>query len=381
MPALRVLNLMGNPVIKHIPNYRRTVTVRLQHLTYLDDRPVFPKDRACAEAWARGGYAAEKEERELWESRERKKITDSIEALAMIKRRAEERRREKEGREGGAMAPADSKDRQNECHAAGDTQQSLELFAKDSFEARAELFPEEAWPEGVSSRKAEAGVPAGSLSAPHPVPLEVSASLEMVAAEGASATEPCGTGTEDAGAVGTEKLFIGDLPDLEDMDDTGAPLDDQDKEWCFPKIEALPSGTPDRDTELDGAALPKPEHSPAGALSHIFAVSRDTSKKAKAPFEDILNKEVTRDLATQSKNTKFMRPLIQELGDEPSGQALRSPRCRRDILESRDGDRDRDLPGASSPGDRTEKDKVQPEVVSREPSVGTGRGDVEFSLD
>lgn len=91
--ALRVLNLMGNPVIRNIPNYRRTVTVRLKHLTYLDDRPVFPKDRACAEAWARGGLTAEKEERQLWESREQKKIRDSIEALAMVKQQKERQER------------------------------------------------------------------------------------------------------------------------------------------------------------------------------------------------------------------------------------------------------------------------------------------------
>ncbi|XP_019490337.1 PREDICTED: dynein assembly factor 1, axonemal [Hipposideros armiger] len=101
MPDLRVLNLMGNPVTRLIPNYRRTITVRLKSLTFLDDRPVFPKDRACAEAWARGGYAAEKEERRQWESREQKKITDSLEALAMIKRRAAERRRQKASQEKG----------------------------------------------------------------------------------------------------------------------------------------------------------------------------------------------------------------------------------------------------------------------------------------
>lgn len=60
-----------------------------------------PLNRACAEAWARGGYAAEKEERQQWEKRERKKITDSIEALARIKRRAEERKRQKESQEKG----------------------------------------------------------------------------------------------------------------------------------------------------------------------------------------------------------------------------------------------------------------------------------------
>ncbi|XP_030675273.1 dynein assembly factor 1, axonemal [Nomascus leucogenys] len=149
MPDLCVLNLMGNPVIRHIPNYRRTVTVRLKHLTYLDDRPVFPKDRACAEAWARGGYAAEKEERQQWESRERKKITDSIEALAMIKRRAEERRRQRESQERGEMTSSDdgenvpaSAEGKEEAPGDRETRQKMELFVKESFEAKDELYPE-----------------------------------------------------------------------------------------------------------------------------------------------------------------------------------------------------------------------------------------------
>ncbi|XP_073515712.1 dynein axonemal assembly factor 1 isoform X2 [Phyllobates terribilis] len=96
MPNLHVLNLMGNEFIKKIPNYRKIVTVRLKGLTYLDDRPIFPKDRACAEAWARGGREAEMEEREQWETRERKKIQDSIDALSEVRRRAEERKRRKD---------------------------------------------------------------------------------------------------------------------------------------------------------------------------------------------------------------------------------------------------------------------------------------------
>ena len=44
----------------------------------MDDRPVFPKDRACAEAWAAGGPEAEKAERELWVNKEKKQISDSV---------------------------------------------------------------------------------------------------------------------------------------------------------------------------------------------------------------------------------------------------------------------------------------------------------------
>uniref|UniRef100_A0A4W4GBZ6 Dynein assembly factor 1, axonemal n=1 Tax=Electrophorus electricus TaxID=8005 RepID=A0A4W4GBZ6_ELEEL len=92
MPNLRVLNLMGNEVIKKIPNYRKSLIVRLKQLTYLDDRPVFPKERACSEAWATGGLEAERREMELWQTRERRKIQDGLDAMAAIRDSALKRR-------------------------------------------------------------------------------------------------------------------------------------------------------------------------------------------------------------------------------------------------------------------------------------------------
>lgn len=59
--------------------------------------------RACAEAWARGGPVAEREERQLWDSRERKRITDSLEALALIRQQAQKRREAGQGRTGGHL--------------------------------------------------------------------------------------------------------------------------------------------------------------------------------------------------------------------------------------------------------------------------------------
>ena len=96
MPKLRVLNLMKNGVCGKIRMYRKTVTVRCKELTYLDDRPVFPRDRACAEAWAKGGPEAEKAERVRWQNKDRLKIEEGFSYLRKLRERAEKKRREAE---------------------------------------------------------------------------------------------------------------------------------------------------------------------------------------------------------------------------------------------------------------------------------------------
>ncbi|XP_057569548.1 LOW QUALITY PROTEIN: dynein axonemal assembly factor 1 [Hippopotamus amphibius kiboko] len=419
MPDLRVLNLMGNPVTRNIPNYRRTVTVRLKHLTYLDDRPVFPKDRACAEAWARGGYAAEREERRQWENRERKKITDSIEALAAIKRRAEERKRQEASQEQGcsqltvdfcsAEVPTPGCARDGDARVEGkealsqedrERRQKMELFVKESFEAKDELFPEK-WEK--SSLLEELPVdadgetggqePGGVLPAEAP-PRSPGAAWEesapqTVATEHASGTELVG-GAEDLEATRLEtkeKLFIEDLPDLEDVDAGGSP-EDQDEKMCFPKITVISSLSDDSDPELDNTALPVLETTSTGALSNIFAVSKDTSRKAETdrPFTGIFKAAAERGLETQRRDTKAPCPLIQELDDEePSGQPPPPPACKREGAAapcSEDGDGA--LLPTSPPGNCPEKDEVQSETQPEErpePQAGEDQEDIEFGLD
>ncbi|PBC29261.1 Leucine-rich repeat-containing protein [Apis cerana cerana] len=78
MKELRVVSLMGNPILKAIKLYRKTMILKCKNLKYLDDRPVFPRDRACAEAWMRGGPEEEAAERKRWIEAEQKKINDSV---------------------------------------------------------------------------------------------------------------------------------------------------------------------------------------------------------------------------------------------------------------------------------------------------------------
>eukprot|EP00051_Salpingoeca_urceolata_P032696 m.16939 g.16939 ORF g.16939 m.16939 type:complete len:502 (+) comp5356_c0_seq2:172-1677(+) len=110
MPNLRVVNLMGNPAIKKIANYRKTLILRCPQLSYLDDRPVRDKERACTEAWARGGREAEREERDRWNKADRDRQSRAVDYLMGIRNQALARKEEEQARGDGdaAVSPAAS---------------------------------------------------------------------------------------------------------------------------------------------------------------------------------------------------------------------------------------------------------------------------------
>ena len=64
-PTLNLLRTLGNPFVKQVPAYRKTVLARLPQLNSFDDLRVFPKDVRLAQAFAAGGVAREREERAL----------------------------------------------------------------------------------------------------------------------------------------------------------------------------------------------------------------------------------------------------------------------------------------------------------------------------
>ena len=93
---LSLLKLQGNPVVSEVPSYRKMIVCGFERLNYLDEMPVFPKDRRLALAWRRGGVEEEKAERARYfeeERAERERQRQRFNDMVITARAAAEARR------------------------------------------------------------------------------------------------------------------------------------------------------------------------------------------------------------------------------------------------------------------------------------------------
>ncbi|XP_069824569.1 dynein axonemal assembly factor 1 isoform X3 [Dendropsophus ebraccatus] len=356
MPNLHVLNLMGNELIKKIPNYRKTITVRLKGLTYLDDRPIFPKERACAEAWYRGGREAEIEERERWETKERKKIQDSIDALSEVRRQAEERkRRKKMEKEGNEQTSNTMATEVEERHCRNEeSKEKIQRFVEETLEACAELT------SNISSESLR-GPLIQVLEADEQKPAEkyadidhdhyafkerdykaennrlqsvdadsscvINESQEEINKEGSLTTGLVDDeDIENVPLKATEKLYIDDLPDLEDVaiDELQGAI--TTKKVYRPKIEVISADSDESDGEWEKEDMTTSMGDNEQPRHHLLSLFTKN------------NVELSMSSDIQSESTfPPKRPLIQEIVNEDLND--------RDHTGSQNGNHDLDLLG------------------------------------
>ncbi|XP_072135340.1 dynein axonemal assembly factor 1 isoform X1 [Mobula birostris] len=359
MPNIRVLNLMGNEVTKKIPNYRKMLTVRLKQLTYLDDRPVFPKDRACAEAWARGGWSAEKEERKQWETSERRKIQESIDALVAIKKAAEEKRRLQEMEAKGEDLLSETVPEITACSSDAETLRKIDKFVNDALTNQEEALVDRQqetkgknqyhkpclltsdqekqpsiWERTSESELVQSGEGITSLSLNtsnqlqnetfNSDPADQSDILSKIKpAQEILVTELDKTDTMDTIHLeGSQRLYIDNLPDLEDVD----RCDLSETEYTFSKkanhhakIKVLDTGCDySNSNSKDGVQTRKEEIIVEISAKQNKCICRPLPDKEKADEALEVNS------AKQRTSSKAGRSLIRERNPEKVTTAMNS---------------------------------------------------------
>lgn len=93
MSQLEALYLSKNPCIRKISMYRKSMTMALPNLQYLDERPVFEAERLTADAFKRGGKEEEERVRKEWADRKQRKDRENVERGMRIEEESRDERK------------------------------------------------------------------------------------------------------------------------------------------------------------------------------------------------------------------------------------------------------------------------------------------------
>ena len=159
MPKLACLYMQGNPVVSQLRQYRKRMIASIASLAYLDDRPVFPLERRCAEAWAAGGLDAEKAARKAFKEEEAAKQRRDHEYLTNLRERSRAKREALAEKGKRALADLGLSDSDGEYEPE---QEPPELVAARAKLAQYEARPGEEEPPELTAARAARGLAAAA---------------------------------------------------------------------------------------------------------------------------------------------------------------------------------------------------------------------------
>ena len=159
MPKLACLYMQGNPVVSQLRQYRKRMIASIKSLAYLDDRPVFPLERHCAEAWAAGGLDAEKAARKAFKDEEAAKQRRDHEYLTNLRERSRAKREALAEKGKKALADLGLSDSDGEYEPE---EEPPELVAARAKLAQYEARPGEEEPPELTAARASASLAAAA---------------------------------------------------------------------------------------------------------------------------------------------------------------------------------------------------------------------------